>query len=336
MTLNRLSLTFIFLASIAHSSVAQSVSELRSELNSINQQIEKVDSNIQTYEGGLIKTLAEARMEALELSKTLVENHIRAEEGIAVLAIQLPAVVPNEELAQKLLGELAQQQKAIDVAVAEAEDAGGLIKSIALSRVEAEKLTLSQLQMAYLQAKYGIAIPNLTANPSDDEANAETSQTTVSEGSDATDNDKSSDASNGSKWKFVEDFDSFNDKNSSYVYLEATGYIGSDDPEAVVVRCDAKGGYNIYVIANGYIGARNDMVPVRYRFGQNEAISERWNESTSGSAAFLPSTYNDFRKNLATGEDFVFEITDYGGSRSSSEFDNSKDEKLEFVMGGCK
>jgi hypothetical protein len=77
-------------------------------------------------------------------------------------------------------------------------------------------------------------------------------------------------------------------------------------------------------------------VPVRYRFGKNDAISERWSESTNGRAAFLPSSCNDFRKNLATGKDFVFEITDFNGNRGSSEFDNSKDDKLEFVMGWCK
>ena len=333
--------TVILTSMLTFTASAQGLEELQAELNSITSQLETVDATIAKYDGGLIKVLAETRKEALLLSKALVENRISAAEGNATLEIQVPAVAPNDELAQQLLGELAQQQTAVDLASKEAESAGGLIKALALSRVETEKLTLSQLQMAYLQAKYGIAMPNLTKGLTPEgESNNTKSETVSVNANDASyeeqANSPNQDTTNSSKWNFVEQFDSFNDENTSMVVLEASGYIGNDDPKNLVVRCDAKGGYDIYMISNGYIGARDNRVPVRYRFGKNDAISERWFESTDGRAAFLPSSYNDFRKNLATGEDFVFEITDFSGNRGSSEFDNSKDEKLEFVMGGCK
>ena len=335
--------TFLLMSTIASSTSAQNLAELKAELSSFSSQIEKVDRTIAEYEGGIIKTLAETRKEALLLSKALIENRILAADGNATLMIQVPAVAPNEEKAQQLLGELAQQQRVVDEAAQEAANAGGLIKALALSRAEAEKLTLSQLQMAYLQAKYGIAFPNFTTNVNSGENDAKTSAVSdddgdngSSDGKDASSDAGERDTASESQWQFVEDFDSFNDKNSSYVFLEATSRVSGDDPKAVVARCDAKGGYDIYVMSNGYIGARNNRIPVRYRFGTNDPTTEKWNESTTGTAAFLPSSYNDFRTNLATGEDFIFEITDYNGSRSSSEFDNNKDEKLEFVMGGCK
>ncbi len=333
--------TVILTSMLTFSASAQGLDELKAELNSITSQLEIVDATIAKYEGGLIKVLAETRKEALLLSKALVENRISAAEGNATLEIQVPAVAPNDELAQQLLGELAQQQTAVDLASKEAERAGGLIKALALSRVETEKLTLSQLQMAYFQAKYGIAMPNLTkGSASEGESNNTKSETVSDNANEESDEEQSNslnqETSSASKWNFVEQFDSFNDKNSSMVILEASGYIGNDDPKDLIVRCDAKGGYDIIIASNGYIGARDNRVPVRYRFGKNDAISERWSESTNGKAAFLPSSYNDFRRNLATGEDFVFEITDFNGNSGSSEFDNSKDEKLDFVMGGCK
>lgn len=333
--------TVLLTSMLTFSASAQDLTDLKAELSSITSQLETVDTTIAKYEGGLIKILAETRKEALLLSKALIENRIHAAEGNSTLAIQVPAVNPNDEFAQQLLGELAQQQKAVDLASEEAERAGGLLKALALSRVETEKLTLSQLQMAYLQAKYGIAIPNLTtsATTNDESSNTDTDSAGIVSIDSNDDGDGSSapqEVINASKWRFVEKFDRFNDENSSFVALEASGYIGSDSPKTLVVRCDARGGYDIYVLSSGYIGARDDLVPVRYRFGTNKPISERWNESTNGRAAFLPSSYNDFREGLATGEDFIFEITDFSGNRGSSEFDNSKDEKLSFVMNGCK
>ena len=139
--------------------VAQSDSTLPSELASIDQQITDVTAKIALYDGGLIKGLAEARLEALLLSKTLMENRINAVEGGATVEVVVPAIQPDEARAQQLLGEMASVQQRIDEAEKEAAQGGGLVQALALSRAETEKLTLAQLQMGYLQAKYGIAFP---------------------------------------------------------------------------------------------------------------------------------------------------------------------------------
>lgn len=142
---------------------AQTLDNLPSELVSLHEQITEVETSLATYDGGLIRSLASARLEALLLSRTLLETRILAEETGATLDVVVPAVMPDEALAQKLLGEMATAQQRVSAAEQEASQGAGLVQALALSRVETEKLTLAQLQMAYLQAKYGIAIPAISA-----------------------------------------------------------------------------------------------------------------------------------------------------------------------------
>jgi len=141
-------------------------------------------------------------------------------------------------------------------------------------------------------------------------------------------------------WQFVDQEDEFTNQTTSYVFLRSDQADNSfsDAPAELVVRCDGRGSTEIFVISNGYIGARNDTIPVRYRFGDDAPVSEHWNESTTGTAAFLPRGYQDFRAGLATRQDFIFEITDFRGSRYSASFDglSVNDEMLDYVLGGCQ
>ena len=143
--------------------IAQTNAALPAELVAIEKQIAEVQAKIAMYDGGLIKGLAEARLEALLLSKTLIENRIAAAESGATVEVIISAVQPDEARAQRLLGEMASAQQRIDEAEKEAAQGGGLVQALALSRAETEKLTLAQLQMGYLQAKYGIAFPAVAA-----------------------------------------------------------------------------------------------------------------------------------------------------------------------------
>ncbi len=139
------------------SAIAQESSPLDAEITAIDSQISEVDATISRYEGGLIRMLAESRREALLLLRTVVEARQTAEAAGAMIEVTVPGVEPDPERAEQLLGEMAAQQDRVETAEREAASAGGLIQAVALSRVETEKLTLAQLQMAYLQARYGIA-----------------------------------------------------------------------------------------------------------------------------------------------------------------------------------
>lgn len=143
----------------------------------------------------------------------------------------------------------------------------------------------------------------------------------------------------GQKWNLIEEKDEFTDADTSFAVLDSlpSSRRGSDAPRSLVVRCDGQGGHDIYIIADGYIGTSRDGIPVRFKFGDNAPVQERWSESTRGTAAFLPSGYRDFRSGLTSREDFVFEMTDFRGSRNSARFEglSNNDSALEFVLAGC-
>lgn len=161
--------------------LAQDVSDLQEQLRQLDAQIADAQSSIDTSQAGLIGALASMRKETLLLSRALVENRILASQGGAQVAITVPAVEPDPDRANELLGELAAAQKRIDDAKAEANGTGGLLQALALSRVEAERLTLAQLQMAYFQAKFGIALPAPPALPAPDTTGAPKSPVTTAE-----------------------------------------------------------------------------------------------------------------------------------------------------------
>lgn len=141
-------------------------------------------------------------------------------------------------------------------------------------------------------------------------------------------------------WMLVRQEDPFENRNTSMAVLSSvtSTWVGRDAPRELVVRCDGRGGSEIFVVSSGYIGGSNNRTQVRFRFGDERPVSERWSSSTSGTGAFLPSGHRDFRNGLATRQDFVFELTDYRGSRSSARFDGvaDNDQHLEYVLNGCR
>ena len=157
---------FVFAIALAAAipAFAQDV-PLSAELADIERQLTEIEAQAARYDEGLILTLIDARREALLLARTLVENRINAEAGAATVEVTVPAVQPDEARAAQILGEMAAVQQRIEDAEREAASGGGLIQALALSRAETEKLTLAQLQMGYLQAKYGIAFPVMVPQP---------------------------------------------------------------------------------------------------------------------------------------------------------------------------
>lgn len=142
-----------------------------------------------------------------------------------------------------------------------------------------------------------------------------------------------------SAWIFNSKKDEFTGKNTSYVFLpsDKADQTYGDAPSSMIVRSNGNGGVDIYVNTHGYIGARGNSIPVKYKFGNSEIETERWNESAKGTAAFLPDGYKDFKAGLMTGKSFLFEVTDYRGAKESARFPETKlDADFRFVFGGCK
>lgn len=144
----------------------------------------------------------------------------------------------------------------------------------------------------------------------------------------------------GDGWTLVTAKDAFSERDTSYVFLESdqASRRGADAPRTLVLRCDGNGGFETYVISDGYLGGRDGRVPVRYRFGEEPPISERWFESTDGQAAFLPEGYRDFLNGLSSRADFIFEMTDFRGSTNLAKFVglDKNASVLDFIQSGCR
>lgn len=166
--------SFVLTALLATSNpVLAQDSSLTNELSAIEGEILEVEAQISRYDSGIILSLAQARREALLLAKTVVENRINAEAGFATIEVAVPANMPDEDLANQLYEEMLAAQQRIEDAELEADNAGGLVRALALSRVETERLTLAQLRIGYLQARYGVAFPFSGTQPQSVEVEAE-------------------------------------------------------------------------------------------------------------------------------------------------------------------
>ena len=145
------------------------------------------------------------------------------------------------------------------------------------------------------------------------------------------------DGSNGSNWIYIERVDPFTDKNTSVLGLVPGDDARGHSPSSVMLRCDNENsrGFEVLVKSAGFVSS--DSITVTYRFGKQDPLTETWDPSTTGSAAFLPAGYKDFIENLKTGEDFVFGFYDYNGTLGHSKFDNdTRHPKLNFFLNGCK
>ena len=120
-------------SSMATASWPEEGPSLDAEIDAIDSQITEVEETIARYDGGLILALAQSRREALLLLRAVVESRKQAEAGDAAIEVTVPAVEPDPERAERLLGEMAAQQQRVEAAEQEAA-----LKD-AEAQIEAEK-----------------------------------------------------------------------------------------------------------------------------------------------------------------------------------------------------
>lgn len=149
--------------------------DLTSDIEGISERIRDAEATIAQYDGGVIKAMAEYRLETLKLNRALLENRQLASDAGVEPELVLPMVAPDPELAAEILIEIQKQAEAIKAAEAEAQDTGGLVQALALANVETEKVKLSQLELAWYQAQYGIAVPRLVGVNADRVADKDSS-----------------------------------------------------------------------------------------------------------------------------------------------------------------
>jgi hypothetical protein len=340
---------------------AQESSPLDAEIVAIDSQIAEVDATIARYDGGLIRMLAESRREALLLLRTVVETRQEAEATGATIEVTVPAVEPDPERAEKLLGEMAAQQDRVEAAEREAASAGGLIQAVALSRVETEKLTLAQLQMAYLQARYGIAFPvTPTVMNSAPPIPDTTAPAAMTQGEEVTETalpwaDPDHPDINYSLAPFEQAHNEGDQISGWWVINEERAAI-DDSPSVVAINYSAydarsfggltallaqcrEGETSVVFVQDDFLinAMRRDSFDISYRIDSDPAQSTRWNELTNNKGAGLFGSGSEgFLRGLYDAESFFIRLTDGNGRRYDAEFDLAGiQDTIEAVAGAC-
>lgn len=361
MKLRTLTSSLLISTCLAGNTMAQENLALDAEIAAIDSQITEVDATIARYDGGLIRMLAESRREALLLLRTIVEARQEAEVTGATIEVTVPAVEPDPEHAEQLLGEMAAQQQRVKAAEQEASSAGGLIQALALSRVETEKLTLAQLQMAYLQARYGIAFPmtsSVTASaPSSPDATAPSSTSEDSNvgnsglpwaDSDHPEIDYSLApfelAHNEGKrivgWWVVNEDRAAIDDSPTVVAINYSAYEPGSFGGATALLAQCREGVtSIVFVQDDFLisASRRDSFDITYRIDNAPAQSTRWSELTNNKGAGLfGSSSEGFLRSLYNAEGFFIRLTEGNGQRHDAEFDLAGTQNaIEAVAGAC-
>ncbi|MGA4493175.1 peptidoglycan-binding domain-containing protein [Vreelandella venusta] len=356
--MRKLATVFLLNSCLSGAVFAEAGASLDSEIAALNDQIADAEATLASYDGGLIRTLAETRREALLLLRTMVESRQQVEVGGAQLEITLPAVEPDPERAEQLLGEMASQQLRVEAAEDEAASSGGLIQALALSRVETEKLTLAQLQMGYLQARYGIAFPVMN-QPS------QASTTTV-----PNENADSMDANAGESlpwadpdypnidyslapfeqayseghriegwWTVEEELAAVDDSLRiiavNYSAYESGNFSGLT---ALIAQC-REGDTSLVFVQDEFLRGnfRRNTLDITYRIDTSPAQSTRWGELTSNKGAGLfGGEAESMLRDLYDAEKFFIRITDSNGQRHDAEFDLAGAQNtIDAVAGAC-
>jgi len=133
------------------------VARLETELAQTKQDVDAGTQSAATYSGGLIKDLISTRVEILKTNQALLEQRILAVQSQGSVTVSTVASKVDEDLANKLAGEIAQAKKGIASAKTEAAQySGGLIQALKLSTIATSEQTLAMLEQQYLVAKYGL------------------------------------------------------------------------------------------------------------------------------------------------------------------------------------
>ncbi|MEQ5871592.1 peptidoglycan-binding protein [Sagittula sp. NFXS13] len=291
-------------------------------------EISEIETSNESYEGGALALIASLNLETLRLTKSILEARLAAEESGAPIEIVVPAVQPDPALAESILADIQTQQENVDAAKVEADNSGGLMQALALTRYETEKLSLAQLRQAWFRAQYGIAFPT-SGPPQAPTPIARTEEASATEGI-------GGDASSKPDWADPEhpeidyDIDVFKQladgdftivgwwgiersraalDDSPQVFAMnvsdfGTGY--SDHP-SLKVACHEREARVIFD-AGSFImrDFQSNTLPVTVRIGSEKAMPQLWSKLTSNKGAGLFGVKaQDFIRKLV-GEEKIF------------------------------
>lgn len=134
------------------------VSVLKTEQQTVVQEIANAEAESGQYSGGLLKGLIDMRLEVLRTNKALIDQRIHAIEARAPVTQQVISYAPDTALVTELEQTIANASEELKTARAEAAlYSGGLIQALKLSAVATQEQTLAMLNQRLLVARYGLA-----------------------------------------------------------------------------------------------------------------------------------------------------------------------------------
>lgn len=328
-------LAAVFLAAPAH---GQEVN-LSPDISSITLRIEDAERTVASFDGGVIKTLAQYRLETLKMNRALLENRqLGIEVGIDPELV-IPAVKPNPEQASDILADIQKQMQVIEAAEAEARNSGGLVQAMAFTRVETEKLSLAQLQLAWYQAQYGIATPQLAAATppviTNEENNGDSTAESVPGWADPDYPDidysarlfssLSDDGFTIAGWFGILETRAEIDDSPKVLAINFSEYDQDSfqDKRRLLLQC-TEGTPSIVYDVDNYMpyDYQSDSVRVTYRIDEADAVNASWSKLTSNKGTGIFGTSSiDLMLDLMNSEKLFIRTFDNNGKTYDASFD---------------
>jgi len=142
----------------------EKVASIKVEIEKIEKELALVEKDISHGATGLIPVLQQERIEVDKLTVSILRQHAAAIESGSGITLSAPATNPNPALAAEIENEMRVADIELNKTKAESSRySGGLIKVTIDVRAATQEFTLAMLKQKYLAAKYGLAIPLVTA-----------------------------------------------------------------------------------------------------------------------------------------------------------------------------
>lgn len=316
-----------------------------SDLQDLQAELTAIEESLSNYGDGLIKSTMISRREVIKLTIRSLEAVNTAQSNGVELKYTLEISKPDEVKAAAILEEIQRQLLVIAKAEDEAQGAGGLIQALALSRVETEKLALSQLKLGYFQSKYGLPIQTIKSDVGTHEVvEAPTEETGFNNADEAVrvewadpkypqinyDNTLfGAYHSQGYRfqgyWSISENESAIDDSKQ----VMATNFDDWDSEQVsgnpmLVVACQENEVMIAYFVHEYLMNANYDSSTLRvtYRIDEAPAVNTRWSETNGKEAvalygrkaeAFLPKLYE--------AEEFFIRVKESNGAAHDATFD---------------
>jgi len=301
-------------ASLAQSSVADDLTQVR-------QQIISTEQELAQYSGGLVKALIQARLETLRLSEAMLAQKELAEKSGATFSYTLAAVPPDEKKAAELLGDIAEAEK--ELAHLETEAArysGGLVGAMAQSNVATQRQSIAMLKQAYYMGHYGLYQPTstpATTGPdlkSSSETGAATSDTATPAEPSYVAVLRKEGAEIAGAWAITRDKSEIDDSP------RIRAFVGLPDTSPsygkfVLFEIGCEDGQpRALLLPDTYLLDDDGEIAATYRLDDLTAINDRWSTSTNNKAAgYWGKEALKFAENLKGHERLVVQVTERNG-----------------------